>query len=426
MDLFHSVEAREYFEVFYQKMKAEVNQITDQQIVSCDLQEWREYLVGKYYIVPISLFESNIERALSEATVKKANSFSSYPGERSYFEEDGVQVTFKIPFDGNPELFRIRPSTYVMSSFFTRSFIPPRGESCGSFTIDLEYTKKELQDQGDAMLQYVQKEFENKFGSYKEMIGYVNDDVKSYNDKLADSAMRLLEERKNKAEAFSAISATLEIPLIRSKNAPNIKPIPLKRVNRKPAVRPTSTPIIPEACISDDDYENINSIIAMCGTTMEKSARTYFSSLEEELRDILLATLNTHYKEATGETFRKIGKTDILIEFENKAAFIGECKIWHGDHVFQGAIQQVLNYSTWRDLKVSVIIFNKENRSFSAILSKINTWVDTHTKKYTRPQMNIWKCIFYRQDMNIDIQLTILAFDLYVDKSQFKDRRYGN
>ena len=26
--------------------------------------------------------------------------------------------------------------------------------------------------------------------------------------------------------------------------------------------------------------------------------------------------------------------------------------------------------------------------------------------------------------MNVDIQLTILAFDLYVDKSQFKDGRY--
>ena len=27
--------------------------------------------------------------------------------------------------------------------------------------------------------------------------------------------------------------------------------------------------------------------------------------------------------------------------------------------------------------------------------------------------------------MNVDIQLTVLAFDLYVDKSQFRDTRYG-
>ena len=122
----------------------------------------------------------------------------------------------------------------------------------------------------------------------------------------------------------------------------------------------------------------------------------------------------------------KIGKTDIHIEFENKAAFIGECKIWHGERLFQGAIQQVINYSTWRDLKVSVIIFNKENQSFPAILSKIKSWADANTTAYTQPQTNIWKCKYHRQDMNVDIQLTILVFDLYVDKTQFNDIRYRN
>ena len=46
-----------------------------------------------------------------------------------------------------------------------------------------------------------------------------------------------------------------------------------------------------------------------------------------------------------------------------------------------------------------------------------------------------YRCFFYNMKlemeayyrhkaMNVDIQLTILAFDLYVDKSQFKDARY--
>ena len=56
--------------------------------------------------------------------------------------------------------------------------------------------------------------------------------------------------------------------------------------------------------------------------------------------------------------------------------------------------------------------------------AKIKKWADTNTATYTQPQANVWKCKYHRQDMNIDIQLTILAFDLYVDKSQFKDGRY--
>lgn len=342
--------------------------MSDAEIVSCDFQEWADYLATKYSIVPISIFETNIEKTLSETKVKRANPFRGHPYERDFFEIDGVRVTFKIPFDGEPDLFELQPGSRILLRFATQSFVSPHDEECGSFTLDFEYTKQELQDKGEAMAEYVQKQFENEFRNYKTMIDNVNAEVTSFNNGLVASAMRLLEERKKKADSFSAISNALQIPLTASKNAPNTKPIQLHRIVRQPSVKPTVKPPTPEPCISDGDYENINNIISMCGTTMEKTARTYYANTEEELRDHLLATLNTHYDAATGETFRKIGKTDIHIEFDNKAAFIGECKIWHGDSLFQGAIQQVINYSTWRDLKVSVIIFNKNNQSFPSIL----------------------------------------------------------
>lgn len=425
-EFFTEIEARNYFSALHSKMKSEVEQMSDAEIVSCNFQEWADYLADKYSIVPISIFETNIERSLSETKVKKANPFRGHPYERDFFEIDGVRVTFKIPFNGNPDLFEIQPSSRILARFATESFFNPCNDDCGSFTLNFEYTKQELQDKGEAMAEYVQKQFDREFDSYKKMIANVNAEVVSYNDGLNASALRLLEERKKKADSFSAISAALQIPLTESKNAPNTKPIQLKRIVRQPSAKPTVPHLAPESCISDRDYENINNIIAMCGTTMEKTARTYYANGEEELRDHLLAALNTHYEAATGETFRKIGKTDIHIEFENKAAFIGECKIWHGEQLFQEAIQQVLNYSTWRDLKVSVIIFNKENKSFHSILSKIKTWADMNTVSYSQPQANIWKCKYHRQDMNVDIQLTILSFDLYVDKSQFKDSRYNN
>ena len=423
---FTGADARNYFNAFHSKMKTEVEQMSDTEIVSCNFEEWAAYLFEKYYISPISIFETNIERTLSETKVKRTNPFHAQAFEKDYFEIDGVRVTFKIPFDGDPNLFEIQPRRCILSQFCTKCFIAPYGETCGSFTIDFEYTKQELQDKGDLMAEYVQKQFDNEFKNYRMMIDYVNAEVISFNNSLATSIMQLLEMRKKKADSFHAISNALQIPLTTSKNAPNTKPIPLKRIVRQPSTKPAVKLVPPEPYISDSDYENINNIISMCGTTMEKTARTYFANTEEELRDHLLAALNTHYEAATGETFRKIGKTDIHIEFENKAAFIGECKIWRGERLFQGAIQQVINYSTWRDLKVSVIIFNKENQSFPAILSKIKSWVDDNTIAYTQPKTNIWKCNYHRQDMNVDIQLTILAFDLYVDKTQFNDIRYRN
>ena len=423
-EFFRGTEARSYFGSLYGKMKFEVEQMSDAEIVSCDLQEWTAYFADKYAITPITLFEANIDRTLTKTKVKRANPFRGYSDEKDYFEVDGVRITFKIPFDGNPDLFEIQPSHRILAKFQAERFVEPQGEDCGSFTLDFEYTQQELQEKGEAMLEYVQKQFDHDFGNYKTMIGYVNAEVGSYNNGLTDIAQRLLEERKKKADSFAAISAALQIPLTVSKNVPNTKPIPLKRIVRQPSAKP-AIPSVAEPYISDEDYENINNIISMCGTTMEKTARTYFANTEEELRDHLLAALNTHYEAATGETFRKIGKTDILIEFENKAAFIGECKIWHGESMFQEAIQQVINYSTWRDVKVSVIVFNKENKSFQPILSKVKLWADTNTASYKQPQANIWTCKYHRQDVNVDIQLTILVFDLYVDKEQFNDQRYG-
>ncbi|HJD00561.1 MAG TPA: hypothetical protein H9923_06475 [Candidatus Dwaynia gallinarum] len=423
---FIRTDAQSYFAELHSKMKLEVDEMSDAEIVSCNFNEFADYLADKYYIDPIILFETNIEKKLSKIKVKRENLLRGHPDERDFFEIDGVKITFKIPYDGDPNLFEIQPSSFIFLNFSTQNFVIPYDENCGSFTLDFEYTNQELEDKGEAMNEFVQKQFEHAFRNYKTMIGYVNKEVASYNNSLIGLSLRFLEDRKKKADSFSVISDELKIPLICSKNAPNIKPIQLKRIIRQPSTKPTVTQITSEPYISDSDYDNINNIISMCGTTMEKTARTYFANTEEELRDHLLAALNTHYDAVTGETFRKIGKADIHIEFQNKAAFIGECKIWHGERLFRSAIQQVLNYSTWRDLKVSVIVFNKENRSFQHILSKIKIWVDANVISYTQPKANIWKCRYHRQDMNVDIQLSILAFDLYVDKSQFKDPRYEN
>ena len=424
MDFFIGKEARDFFVPFHDGLKKEIAKMTDEEITSCDFQEWIDYLVSKYSIASINLFETNIQQSLSETKVKKSNPFRGHPFEPDYYEHDGVCITFTIPFDGNPDLFEMRPSSYILSRFPASSFTKPRGMDCGSFNLEFCYTKQHLQNEGDNMATFVQQQFQSVFASYRTMVGNVNAEVDSYNGRLASMARQLLEVRKEKASSFAAISNALQIPLTKSKNAPNTNPIPLQRIIRQPASKPSMKPVIPESYISDGDYDNINNIILTCGTTMEKTARTYYSNNEEELRDHLLAALNTHYEDATGETFRKIGKTDIHIEFENKAAYIGECKIWHGEKLFQDAIQQVISYSTWRDIKVSVIIFNKENQSFPAILSKIKTWADGNVKSYIQPQANVWNCKYYRSDMNVDIQLTILAFDLYVDKNQFKDMRY--
>ena len=50
-----------------------------------------------------------------------------------------------------------------------------------------------------------------------------------------------------------------------------------------------------------------------------------------DLIGISFMTYNAPRAYEIADRFRKKGKTDIRIEFENRAAFVAECKLWKGE-----------------------------------------------------------------------------------------------
>jgi hypothetical protein len=99
---------------------------------------------------------------------------------------------------------------------------------------------------------------------------------------------------------------------------------------------------------------------------------------EEHLRDHFLVQLNGHFEgNATGETFNKSGKTNIIIRAEGRSIFIAECKFWGGEKLFLDTIDQLLGYLTWRDTKTALVIFNR-NKSFSAVVTKARESIKAH------------------------------------------------
>lgn len=416
MELFSKDEIRTYVESKQNDLEREIRGFSDQQICTCDLEEWADYFQSKYCIDPIVLYEDSIKQELSETQIKQYNTWHNYDSyEPEYFFVEGYQITFKIPFDGDENLLYLRPQTFIMSRFPVDSVAAPKGDSLGTIVISMEKTKRDLIAHIDDMNTYVAKQFEGLFNSYRKMIEYANTGIQTYNTGLRQSALKLLEKRKEKANDFAAISRAMSIPMKISKDSPIVDPIPLKRVKREPVNRPTFHSPDPEYCISDKDYENILNIIHSACASMEVTASTFIKNDEEELRDFIIATLGTHYENAvTGETFRKIGKTDIQVIFENKAAFIGECKIWHGIKKFGDAIEQLFGYSTWKDSKTALIVFNKKNKDFSAIRTAIEDWIGENTKQHKVRNGNMWECILYRSDTNSDVKLTIALYDITI------------
>lgn len=149
---------------------------------------------------------------------------------------------------------------------------------------------------------------------------------------------------------------------------------------------------------------------------MERSPSAFASIDEESLRMHFLVQLNGHYEgQATGETFNYQGKTDILIRVERKNVFIGECKFWAGPKMLTATIDQLLGYSSWRDTKVAVLVFNR-NRDFTKVLQAIKETTSAHPncKRMLgqRSETSFRYAFQHNDDPNRELQLAIMAFDV--------------
>jgi hypothetical protein len=133
----------------------------------------------------------------------------------------------------------------------------------------------------------------------------------------------------------------------------------------------------------------------------------------------MLAHLNGHYEGmATGETFRKSGKTDIRIEDQDRAAFVAECKLWKGKEELLKAIDQLLGYLTWRDCKTALILFNKQAAKFNDLLVKVPEALCEH-QKFKRELVDgaegEWRYNFFSaEDESRQITIHVFIFNLYV------------
>jgi len=170
-----------------------------------------------------------------------------------------------------------------------------------------------------------------------------------------------------------------------------------------------------------EEYENILEMIFDMALAMERSPRTFSKLKEEEIRDFFLIILNAHYEgQATGETFNYGGKTDILIRVEGKNVFIAECKFWRGEKTLIKTIDQLLGYTSWRDTKIAILLFNK-NKDFNYVLEKIDTIVKGHScykreislKSRKLNNETVFSYIFHQpEDVNREIFLTMMVFNI--------------
>ncbi len=273
-----------------------------------------------------------------------------------------------------------------------------------SFNLDKKYPEefKRLKSQ------YYNRAFANVNNINKEAENH-NTSLKS---RISNIFSNLREEYIKENTFFEAINlkvnpetkSIFSVPTIKKK----IIPEPEVKVNEKYTSEPTMLIEI---------YYDILDVIYSSGKKMERKPSLYKDKDEEGLRDQFLFILEDRYERttATGETFNKCGKTDILLKYSKDSTnlFIAECKFWKGKSEFHKAINQLFEkYLTWRDSKVALLIF-VNNKEFTKIIESIPDATKSHPY-FTKENGQRGETSFYifhlPADDNKEVYLEVILF----------------
>ncbi len=140
----------------------------------------------------------------------------------------------------------------------------------------------------------------------------------------------------------------MNIPLHQDPNA-KVKPIEIKARQLNTVIEKPKASSQAESILSRSDVVELVNFIEQYSRQFEVAPKTYQKMDEEELRDLLVGMMNANYPgRATGETFNKLGKTDISLRVDSGHVLICECKFWNGAKAYNDATEQIFKYLTWR------------------------------------------------------------------------------
>jgi len=386
--LFHKAPLSAVFDAQLGKMKAYVGDFPPERMNAATDDEIVAHVVSEFRIEPLTIQADRAEAEHKETAVDVSRHF-----DRAVFDRSrpclvkGNQITLHVPFVGDPELPQFTTSTF--------NFNPPRGriikagQASGTIVMALALPAELDETQFNSWIA-------EQLSGLRQYGEWSHQDVQAFNDRLEPRVRAAVVARRQLLQRQGALLQKLSVPLRRRSDAPNPAPVPMPKRVVKPL--PSPRKIEQEYSISNEDYEYILQILRHESRSFETTPHAFLKLDEEELRDVVLAHLNGHFGgEAAGERFRKKGKTDICIEYENRAAFVAECKLWRGPKGLGEAIDQLLGYLTWRDTKAALLVWNKTVKEFVKLQQSVPELLKQHSRFVRTAQSGHageWRAVF--------------------------------
>lgn len=400
--LFSEENLRACLEGKKQALQKEIEGFDANYILNVNVDELTESLLSKYTLNPPSLIEDQITVEQDETDVDISQDRNRIIFDRSRPRHiKGTEVKFFIPYRGDKELFKYQTSHFGPNH--------PKGIINNSELIVSITQVDHKQDE-------LKKKFEELITLINKWLGWIPEEVNPYNESLPTIIPSKIQESQTKFQNDNSLVNSLGFKVRKRDGAPTTYAVPVTKKEIKPIPTASRDPTVIEPVMDMKTYDDILKIITNMSLVMERSPKSFKEMDEETLRTHFLVQLNGQYDgQATGETFNNQGKTDILVRTKGKNIFIGECKFWKGKEILKETIDQILRYTSWRDTKTAILLFN-QNKDLSKVLEQIPSIVSKHNnfdKQETYESETGFRfSLHHSDDSNKKLTLTILTFEV--------------
>lgn len=210
-----------------------------------------------------------------------------------------------------------------------------------------------------------------------------NDAIRGERVEFAEAVREELEPRWRMTRTLRGLLTELAIPLEKTPG-PALVPVHPTHMSLT-AVTAAAAGGTPEWALEERLADGVVATIGAFGRSLERSpaaASRLVGGDEETLRDVLLCVLNGSYDGlVTGETFIGDGKSDLLLRWRDRDAFVGECKMWKGQRALAAGVEQLLSrYTLWRQARVALVVFFDQPSDATAHIEKACAAIREHPR----------------------------------------------
>ena len=345
-----------------------IRSLDNEYILSASLAELEAYYIDKVTLEPLILKVDEqyiAQQASTQMHVPSDYGRVRFP--RTQLNVPGTRLDVAIPYEGNQDLWRVRPSSFFLS-------FPEIELQHNAVILSFAFPDDSPDSAG------LKSTIDRQVTTLANAVSTLNRDVESHNQSATREVKAAIHGKREMAQSAVSSVAALGIPMKR-RDKPLTYTAPTQR-RKSPVRRPqvSTEPYRPEPVLAEEEYGHILDVMRSMALVIERSPSSFSAMDEEAIRTHFLLQLNGHYEgAATAETFNAAGKTDILIRVDNKNIFVAECKFWRGSKHFGEAIDQLLSYLSWRDTKCALLVFNKTKDSV-AVRQKIHEVMETRSE----------------------------------------------